>query len=99
MIPQRRAVGHANHLLSFARPGGNAGPLFFPPGSGGGTGGSHALRWPVNPVVFMVLFIVAVLVLGLAIFFYWRRTYGVWAQQRKRADAVKQNQTQTIKYD
>jgi hypothetical protein len=46
----------------------------------------------------MVLFIVAVLVLGLAIFFYWRSQYGVWAQQRKKGSDQKQ-QTQTIKYD
>lgn len=47
----------------------------------------------------MVLFILAVLILGLLIFFYWRSQYGVWAQNRKRKSAGDQEQVQTIKYD
>jgi hypothetical protein len=49
----------------------------------------------------MVLFIAAVLTIGLAIFFYWRRTYGVWAVRRKEREAQARNdeKTQTIRYD
>ena len=48
----------------------------------------------------MVVFILAVLVLGLVIFFYWRSQYGVWAQERKKkADGAEKAQTQVIKYD
>lgn len=57
------------------------------------------LRCRVNPVVFMVVFIVAVLVVGLAIFFYWRSQYGVWAQDRKKQGDAKSEAAQTIHYD
>lgn len=57
------------------------------------------LRSRVNPVVFMVVFIVAVLVVGLAIFFYWRSQYGVWAQDRKKQGETKSEAAQTIHYD
>ncbi|MDP1661031.1 MAG: hypothetical protein Q8L55_03865 [Phycisphaerales bacterium] len=53
----------------------------------------------MNPVVFMVVFIVAVLVVGLAIFFYWRSQYGVWAQDRKKQGDAKSEAAQTIHYD
>ena len=47
----------------------------------------------------MVVFIVAVLVVGLVIFFYWRSQYGVWAQQRKKTSPADKEQSQTINYD
>lgn len=47
----------------------------------------------------MVVFIVVVLVLGLAIFFYWRSQYGVWAQERKKAGEAEKENVQTIKYE
>lgn len=53
----------------------------------------------MNPVVFMVVFIAAVLVVGLAVFFYWRSQYGVWAQDRKKRAGVKDENAQTIHYD
>jgi len=47
----------------------------------------------------MIVFVAAVLVIGLVIFFYWRSQYGVWAQQRKKQGAGESTKTQTIKYD
>jgi len=49
----------------------------------------------------MVVFIAVVAVLGVAIFFYWRRTYGVWAVKRREREARERasESVQTIKYD
>lgn len=52
----------------------------------------------MNHIVFMVVFIIAVLVLGLGIFFYWRSTYGVWAHRRRPAKDAS-NESETIRYD
>jgi len=54
----------------------------------------------VSQLVVILLFFVGVMVLGLAIFFYWRSQYGVWAQERKRRSLEGRGvETQTIKYD
>ena len=49
----------------------------------------------------MVVFITVVVVLGTAIFFYWRRTYGVWAVKRRERENERASSepAQTIKYD
>ena len=65
----------------------------------GGPGVLASLRCRVSFLTFAILFTAAVLVLGTVIFFYWRSQYGVWAQSRKKAAAVKREQAQVIKYD
>lgn len=47
----------------------------------------------------MIVFMAAVLVIGTAIFFYWRSQYGVWAQERKKAKTHQTERSQVIKYD
>jgi len=54
----------------------------------------------LNQLVVILLFFIGVMGLGLAIFFYWRSQYGVWAQERRRRSQEGRGvETQTIKYD
>ncbi len=41
----------------------------------------------MNQLYFIIGFMTAVLVIGLFTFFWWRKTYGVWAQRRKQREA------------
>jgi hypothetical protein len=53
----------------------------------------------VSFLTFAILFMVATLVLGLVIFFYWRSQYGVWAEDRKKAAQDARDNADVIKYD
>jgi hypothetical protein len=41
----------------------------------------------MNQLYFIIGFVTAVSVTGLFVFFWWRRTYGVWAHRRRQRDA------------
>lgn len=83
-------------LFLLARPGRKAGT----PLCSGGVARPSRYHERVNQSAFVVLFMAAVLVLGTAIFFYWRSQYGVWAQNRRRkAQDAQRGDEKVIKYD
>lgn len=53
----------------------------------------------MDPLYFMIGFVVAVIVLGTGIFFYWRSMYGVWARERAARKQAPDNEAEVVSFE